>query len=69
MQVRRHMTKTRRGHWILTLVNTTLQHRAASAKHSTRHAALAEEDKLMAALVALAQAQTDFAAGRPVQFV
>jgi len=50
MNIRRHMTKTRRGHWVLTLVDTASGFRATSAKHSTRHGALTEEDALTSAL-------------------
>lgn len=50
MNIRRHLTKSRSGHWTLTLTNIDTGHKAYSEKHATKHAALAEEDDLLVRL-------------------
>lgn len=50
MNIRRHLTKSRAGHWTLTLTNVDTGHKAYSDKHATKHGALTEEDDLMAVL-------------------
>lgn len=50
MRIRRHLTKSRAGHWTLTLTNVDTGHKAYSEKHDSRHGALTEEDELMARL-------------------
>ena len=50
MNIRRHLTKSRAGHWTLTLTNMDTGHKAYSDPHATRHGALSEEDALMAQL-------------------
>lgn len=52
MSIRRYVTKSRAGHWTLTLVDQETGARAYSDKHDTRHGALAEEDDLMELLKA-----------------
>lgn len=47
MNIRRYITKTVNGHWLLTLVNTDSGFKVTSDKHSTKHGALTEEDALM----------------------
>lgn len=55
MNIRRSLTKSRAGHWTLTLTDTDTGHKVHSDRHSTRHGALTEED----ALVALLRLQSD----------
>lgn len=50
LNVRRYLTKSRNGHWRLTIVNTDTGDRVYSDKYGTRHQALTEEDDLMARL-------------------
>lgn len=50
MNIRRSLTKSRAGHWTLTLTNLETGHKAYGDKHDTKHGALTEEDELMALL-------------------
>jgi hypothetical protein len=59
MHIRRHLTKSRAGHWTLTLTNVDTGHKAYSDKHDSRHGALTEEDELMARLRALCRPTTN----------
>lgn len=50
MPIRRTLTKSRAGHWKLTLTDTDTGRKAHGDKHDTKHGALSEEDALMAHL-------------------
>ena len=54
LHIRRHLTKSRSGHWTLTLTNDDTGHKAYSDKHDSKDAALSEEADLMARLKARA---------------
>ena len=50
VNIRRNLTKSRAGHWTLTLTNLDTGYKVYSDRHNSRHNALAEEDALMALL-------------------
>jgi len=59
MKIRRSLTKSRSGHWTLTLTNVSTGHKAYSEKHDTKHSALTEEDELISRLATRAEPTED----------